>query len=98
VGADHDLTRVRMPSHVAVRQFADETVLLNLATGQYHGLDAIGTAFLEALRSSARVDRALEDLLPRYDVPRERLASDLREFCTQLADRGLIVLEVDDGR
>jgi hypothetical protein len=98
MGAEHDLARVTMPSHVAVRRIADETVILNLSTGEYHGLDGTGSAFLEALQSRARVDGALEELLTRYDVSRERLDADLREFCAKLVARGLIVLEVDDGR
>jgi hypothetical protein len=50
------------------------------------------------LQSRARVDGALEELLTRYDVSRERLDADLREFCAKLVARGLMVLEVDDGR
>lgn len=84
-----------MPSYVAVRRLADETVILNLATGHYHGLDPTGSAFLAALERSARVSDAVDELAAAYQVDRERMRSDVRDFCVQLADRGLI--ELDDG-
>lgn len=82
---------------MAVRPFPDQTVLLNLATGEYHGLDPVGSRFLEALRSSGDVQGALAALAPAYDVDSRRLAEDMREFCVRLADRGLIELHRDDA-
>jgi hypothetical protein len=34
--------RPRLPSHVVMRAFVHETVVLNLATGRYHGLNTTG--------------------------------------------------------
>ena len=54
---------MRLARQVAVRRFPEETVMLNLVTGNYHGLDAMGGAFLEALQASADVGSALETLV-----------------------------------
>ena len=40
---------VRIPKHVVFRSFGSETVLLNLSTGQYHGLRGTGGRMLEVL-------------------------------------------------
>ena len=36
-----------VPQHVVYRRFAAETVVLNLETGTYHGLNATGARMLE---------------------------------------------------
>ncbi len=89
-------TRVRVPSQVAIREIADETVVLNLTTGDYHGLDSTGTAFLAALKDGATVGDAVDTLLATYAVERDELLADVRAFCQKLVERGLIELE-DDG-
>jgi hypothetical protein len=80
---------------VAVRRFVDETVLLNLSTGEYHGLDSTGGAFLAALDGNPDVQSAFDELLSAYAVDREHLERDLRAFCEALAERGLLVIERD---
>jgi len=75
---------------VAVRRFPDETVVLNLATGDYHGLDDTGAAFLEAIETSPDLGAATKALAAAYDVDRDRLRGDLEEFCERLRRRGLI--------
>ena len=74
-----------------LRRFGGETVLLNVDTGQYHGLDATGGAFLEALTSSDDLDGALAALGERYEAPADRLRGDLSAFLRELRERGLVV-------
>lgn len=81
-----------MPSHVVYRDFAAETVLLNLNTGKYHGLDPIGGRMLEALDRHGRFEAALDELSGEFDAPRERIAADMNKLCTLLLERGLLVL------
>ena len=85
---------VRVPEHVVYRSFDAETVLLNLQTGQYHGLNATGGRMLEVLGETGDQQGAAERLAVEYGVPVVQIAADLDEFCRQLADRGLI--ELDD--
>lgn len=72
-------------------------MILNLATGDYHGLDAMGSAFLEALEETADVGSALETLAAAYDVDAPRLAEDMQKFCARLVDRGLVEVSHDDA-
>lgn len=84
--------RVAIPEHVVFRAFAHETVLLNVRTGQYHGLDRIGGRFFEVIRESRDLPAASAALAEEYGQPAERIEADLAAFCADLRDRGLIEL------
>ena len=50
---------LRIPDQVATRQLGGETVLLNLETGTYFGLDAVGSRFeIDHRTALARMDSA----------------------------------------
>lgn len=87
--------RVRVPEHVARRSFGQRTVLLNLHTGQYHGLNATGGRMLEALSEAGTAAEVPAALAAEYGRPEDEIAGDLAELCQGLLERGLI--EVDDG-
>lgn len=94
-----DCRRIRLLDRVAVRHFDDQAVLLNLETGQYHGLDATGAEFLRALEGGATFAEALVPLAVQFaDADVERLREDLGKFCGQLDKRRLIALEGDGWR
>jgi hypothetical protein len=81
---------VRLPNHVVSRAFVKETVVLNLQTGKYHGLNPIGGRMLEVLTASATVREAAAKLAAEYDRPVEEIEQDVRGFCADLLARGLI--------
>jgi hypothetical protein len=85
--------RAAVPAHVVYRALAHETVLLNVNTGQYHGLDKIGGRFFEAIGESPDLQAASEVLAREYAQPLERIETDLAAFCTDLRDRGLLELQ-----
>jgi hypothetical protein len=89
---------VRVPDHVVYREFAAETVVLNLRTGLYHGLNSTGGRMLEAVEAAGSISAAVEKLADGWDVPRTRVERDLRAFCAGLAERGLLELYGDRGR
>lgn len=67
-----------------------ETVILNLRTGIYHGLDAIGTTIWQLLQNSTTVDNILNTLLQEYDVEPERCEREVLALLQKLADAELI--------
>jgi hypothetical protein len=81
---------VSVPEHVVYRDFADETVILNLESGKYHGLNRTAARMLEVLRSSASVAEAIDDLAAELGQPNEVIARDVLTLCRALDDRGLI--------
>ena len=88
----HDIleSRVYIPDHVVYRSFVAETVILNLNTGRYHGVNPTGGFMLELLDKLGSVEDAAEALAREYGLSSEQAADDLCEFCVDLEQRGLI--------
>lgn len=85
---------VHVPKHVVYRSFEAETVLLNLQTGQYHGLNRSGGRMIELLgETGGSVRVAIERLAGEYGEDPADIEEGLALFCAALASRGLI--EVD---
>lgn len=84
---------ITVPDHVVYRSFEAETLLLNLETGQYHGLNPTGGRFLELLgQNGGDVETATRLLADEFDVAADDIEGDLLTFCADLAERGLVVL------
>ena len=82
--------RVGIPQHVVYRDFVSETVLLNIQTGQYHGLNPTAGRMLTVLDKVASVDEAAMQLAREFEQPIERIREDLSEFCQGLLERKLL--------
>jgi coenzyme PQQ synthesis protein D (PqqD) len=83
---------VTVPQHVVYRPFVSETVLLNLQTGLYHGINPIGGRMLEVLEHAEDVRAGAAVLAEEFGVPQERVEQDMVEFCLGLLERELIEL------
>jgi len=84
----------RVPEHMVHRTFDAETLLLNLDTGQFHGLNETGGRMLELLETTGgRIREAGVKLADEYGVEFDDIAPDLVAFCANLQERGLIVVE-----
>ena len=86
---------VGVPPHVVYRAFARETVILNLQTGKYHGVNTIGARMLDVLQKAPTAREAAAQLAEEYDRPLEEIERDLSAFCSDLAQRGLVELKHD---
>jgi hypothetical protein len=86
--------QISVPKQVLVRTFQNESVLLNLDSECYHGLDDVGTRMWQALSQSVNIQAAYESLLPEYEVDGATLQKDLETFIENMVERGL--LEVID--
>jgi hypothetical protein len=68
-----------------------ETVLLDLPSGHYYGLDRMGSRIWGMVRDSLTFGEMRDAVVREYDVTPERCEEDLRAFLTQLCEKGLIV-------
>jgi hypothetical protein len=82
--------RVVAAPDVMLRAVGEESVLLNLKTGNYFGADEVATRMWTALTGSETIQKAFDSLLVEYDVDLEQLHHDLEEFLKKLMDYGLI--------
>lgn len=78
-----------LPETVLRREVDGETVLLDLKTERYFGLDAIGTDMVNTLTLHSW-DHAIATLCGRYDVDPQVLMGDLDRLVTALLDAGLL--------
>lgn len=83
---------VRIPNHVVYRSFVHETVVLNLETGRYHGLNPTAGQMLSALEAAGSIRGALESLTETFPTAGPELEHDLLTFCDNAQQRGLIEL------
>ncbi|MGH2935427.1 MAG: PqqD family protein [Gaiellaceae bacterium] len=86
------VAKVRVPAYVVYREFAHETVMLNLRTGKYHGLSPSGGVILDALDKAPTVATAVGEIAKRYGAPVEEIEQDVYEFCADMLQRSLIEL------
>ncbi len=86
-------SRFSVPQHVVYRRLPTETVVFNLQTGKYHGLNATAGSMIEALERAACVRDAAAAVAAEYGQPQELIERDMCELCSGLLARGLIELD-----
>lgn len=82
---------LRIPEHVVSRQVGDETVILDLASGTYFGLDPVGARAWQLLGSGTTPKALVAALLLEYDVEQTQLEDDIRTLVETLIAKGLVV-------
>jgi len=80
-----------IPKDVMVRDVAGETVLLNLSTGTYFGLDQVGTRMWNVLQEAGSIQKAYDILFSEYEVDPETLLKDLKKLVEELVGHGLLI-------
>ena len=83
--------RVTVPDDVLISHLQEESVILNLDSERYYGLDNVGTRFLTVLTTSESIETAYERLQNEYDVDPKVLRNDLLALIENLLDRGLLI-------
>jgi hypothetical protein len=82
-----------VPRHVIFREFAQETVALDIDSGQYFRLNTTAGRMLTVLEASPSVRAAATTLLGEYPEAADVLERDLCRLCLTLSKRGLLELE-----
>lgn len=87
-------SRLVAPASVVIRTFDDgESVLLNLDSEQYYGLNTVGSRMWELLTTSPTVAVAYDALLEEYAVEPEILRRDLETLVADLIAQGLVLVD-----
>jgi hypothetical protein len=74
---------------------AEEAVILDLESGTYYGLDAVGFRIWDLVQEPRTVATIVNAIVAEYDVDRERCERDVLALLDRLAATGLI--EVKGG-
>jgi hypothetical protein len=79
-----------IPPQVMSRQVGDETVILDLASGMYFGLDPVGARIWQLVAEGQSLDSVITTVMSEFDVTEERLRQDVNALMDELASRGLV--------
>ena len=82
--------RAAVPDHVMFRELEGESVILDLNTELYFGLDPVGTRMWQLLTTAESIEAAYADLTSEYEVDTAVLRTDLDELIETLVDKGLL--------
>lgn len=81
---------ISISKDVLAQELAGETVLLDLTSENYFGLDAVGTRVWQLLSEGQGKADMIKTLLLEYEVEREILEKDVSELLNKLDQAGLI--------
>jgi len=85
--------RFRVNESVVFRELDAEAVLLDLESGVYFGLDAVGTRVWTLLLEHGTPEQVCARMLEEYDVSPEILREDVLRLVGELAGKGLVVAD-----
>lgn len=86
-------SKVVVPPEVLLQEIDGESVLLDLRSEKYFGLDESGTTLFAALKERGTVQAAIDAGLAAFEVERDVLTADVLELVEALAAEGLLLVE-----
>ena len=81
---------------VISQEVSGETVILDLNSENYFGLDEVGTRIWQLIEEKGNLQAIFDQLLTEYDVGEAQLLEDLEALLDQVADIGLVSLKPVD--
>ena len=82
--------KVTIPAQVMAREVGDETVILDLASGTYYGLDPVGARIWQLMAEGLTLEQVCEAMLIDYEVTREDIERDVLALGQRLLDKHLV--------
>ncbi len=83
-------TKLSIPTQVMSRLVGDETVLLDLSSGIYFGLDGVGKRIWESLADGLSLRETAAIIASEFEVEETQAQADLIAFATDLVERDLL--------
>ena len=84
---------ITLSPEVISQEVSGETVLLDLESENYFGLDEVGTRIWQLIKETSDLQAIYNTLLEEYEVEEERLQTDLEALLGEIASLGLITLK-----
>lgn len=89
-----DLNQViTLSPDVISQEVSGETVLLDLNSENYFGLDEVGTRIWQLIESSGNLQDIYDTLLAEYEVEADQLLEDMEQLLTDIEKAGLVTLQ-----
>lgn len=84
---------VTLSPDVISQEVSGETVLLDLNSENYFGLDEVGTRIWQLIESSGNLQDIYDTLLAEYEVEPDQLLEDIEQLLTDIEKAGLVSLQ-----
>ena len=84
---------ISLSPDVISQEVSGETVLLDLESENYFGLDEVGTRIWQLIKETNDLQAIYSTLLEEYDVSEDRLQQDLDTLLAAVTGLGLVTLE-----
>ncbi len=81
---------LRIPDDVVFEVLGEDTVLLQLESGDYFTLNGSATRAWQLIEEHGDLDRVRQAMLAEYEVPHDQLNADLDRLVGDLVERGLL--------
>ena len=85
-------SRVCANDDILFQELQDESVLLNLNSGIYFGLDPVGTRIWQLLAKHQLLAELADAITAEYDVGEDRCVADLFALVSELERQGLVIV------
>ena len=83
-------TRPTIPPQVMSRVVGDDTVLLDLVSGMYFGVDGVAKRIWESISEGRNLGETAEVIASEYEVDEAQAEADVLQFVGELMERGLL--------
>ena len=83
-------THLSIPPQVMSRLVGDETVLLDLASGMYFGVEGVAKRIWELIAEGQNLGQAAAIIVSEFEVDNAQAEADVLEFVSVLIERGLL--------
>ncbi|MDH3994850.1 MAG: PqqD family protein [Gammaproteobacteria bacterium] len=85
--------KITLSPDVISQEVSGETVLLDLESENYFGLDEVGTRIWQLIKEKEDLQAIYTTLLDEYEVEESRLQADLEALLGEISKLGLVSLE-----
>lgn len=83
---------------VVAREVSGETIMLDLESGLYFGLNSVGGRVWQCIESDAcSIAKICDAIEEDFDAPRAEIERDVLALCDDLAERNLISIVPDSA-
>jgi len=86
--------KVTMSETLFAQEVDNEVVILDTASEEYFGLDAMGAVIWQHLSEHGTLQKTYESMQEQYAVDDEQLEADICRFVQELVDAGLVKVVV----
>jgi hypothetical protein len=87
-----DQTLITRSNSLLVAPVHDETVMMDVQSGRYYGLDDIGSDIWKRLETPRRFGELVDALSAEYDAAPATVVEDVRKLLSVMATHGVVQL------